>query len=66
MCIEFCSAGIDIGVQLPCYKEEIDDGMQRAYTLVMERLAVELPKIIKLATDLADQRKKIESAFRSR
>jgi len=53
---DYNSAGCMIGVTIPCYSEEIERAMQRAYHLVMERLKVELPKIIKAAYDLRDMR----------
>lgn len=53
---DFNSAGVMIGVTLPCYTEELKQGIEKAYATVMERLMVELPKIIKAAYDLRDAR----------
>jgi len=53
---DYNSAGIMVGATVPCYAEEIAEGMERAYNLVMERLKVELPKIIQAAYDLRDAR----------
>lgn len=40
------SAGLTVGVDLPCYKEELPEGLEMAYNLAKERLLAELPKII--------------------
>ena len=40
------SAGLTVGVDMPCYKEELPVALERAYELAKERLLVELPKII--------------------
>lgn len=53
---EFNSAGIMVNVTLPCYVEEIPQGIQKAYDTVMERILKELPNIIKAAYDLRDAR----------
>jgi len=45
------SAGLSVGVDLPCYKEELPEALEKAYNLAKERLLVELPKIIKALKD---------------
>lgn len=50
------AAGIDVGISLPCYAEEIDDAFQRANDLVIERLKVELPKLKQLLNQMAEGR----------
>jgi hypothetical protein len=40
------SAGLTVGVDLPCYKEELPEALERAYNLAKERLLAELPKIL--------------------
>lgn len=40
------SAGLTVGVDMPCYKEELPEALEKAYELAKERLLVELPKII--------------------
>ena len=40
------SAGLIVGVDLPCYKEELPEALEKAYGLAKERLLSELPKII--------------------
>jgi hypothetical protein len=53
---DYCSAGIMVNATIPCYVEEIPLAFQKAYELIMERLMVELPKIVKAAYDLRDAR----------
>lgn len=40
------SAGLTVGVDLPCYVEELPEGLEKAYEMAKARLLVELPKII--------------------
>jgi hypothetical protein len=47
------SSGFEIGVVVPCYKEEMQDAIEEAYRLVLERMKVEVPKVIKAVNDLA-------------
>ena len=41
----FQSIGLEIGVQLPCYKEELPQAIELAYRLAKERIAKEIPAI---------------------
>jgi hypothetical protein len=50
---DYNSAGITIGVQIPCYAEEMPQALEKAYGLVKERLMVELPKIIRALDDIS-------------
>jgi hypothetical protein len=40
------SAGLTVGVDMPCYKEELPQALEKAYEIAKERLLTELPKII--------------------
>lgn len=40
------SAGLTIGVDLPCYMEELPEALEKAYDIAKERLLAEIPKII--------------------
>lgn len=46
----FQSVGVEVGVYLPCYKEELPEAIERAYQLAKERVAREIP-IIKQALE---------------
>jgi len=48
------SVGIEIGVELPCYVEEIENGLDRAAQIVASRLKVEVPKLRETLKKLAD------------
>jgi len=50
---DFNSAGISIGISVPCYVEEIDEAITFAKDKVLNRLHAELPEILKLANKLA-------------
>lgn len=49
---QFQSVGVEIGVYLPCYKEELPDAIEAAYRLVKDRIARELPIIKKALEDV--------------
>ena len=40
------SAGLTVGVDMPCYVEELPQALERAYEIAKDRLLAELPKII--------------------
>lgn len=42
---QYQSVGVEIGVYLPCYKEELPEAIEEAYRLVKERIAREIPLI---------------------
>lgn len=42
---QFQSIGVEVGVYLPCYKEELSDAIELAYRMVKERVAREIPLI---------------------
>jgi hypothetical protein len=46
------SAGLSVGVDLPCYKEELPEALEKAYNLAKDRLLAELPKIIKALKEI--------------
>jgi len=49
------SIGIEVSVSLPCYKEEIKEGIDMAYALAKERVFTEIPIIQKALNALAAQ-----------
>lgn len=49
----FQSVGVEVGVYLPCYKEELPDGIEQAYRLAKSRVAREIPIIKKALDDIA-------------
>ena len=53
---DFQSVGISVGVELPCYVEEIPEGMDRAQEIVVERLRQEMPKLGKVLDKLISLR----------
>lgn len=53
--LEYQSAGIEIGVSLPCYVEEIEDGITRAQEIVVSRVADLLPEVDAVLDKLVDQ-----------
>lgn len=42
---QYQSVGVEIGVYLPCYKEELPEAIEEAYRMVKERVAREIPLI---------------------
>lgn len=48
----FQSVGVEVGVYLPCYKEELPQALDKAYRMVKERIARELPIIKKALEDV--------------
>lgn len=49
----FQSVGIEVGVYLPCYKEELPLAVEEAYRMVKERVAREIPIIKKALEDIS-------------
>ena len=41
----FQSIGITIGVQLPCYAEELSEGIEKAIQMALERVTQEIPEL---------------------
>lgn len=50
---DYSSAGITIGVQIPCYREEIENAIEAAELLVKKRMAERLPDILRTAYALS-------------
>lgn len=50
------TVGITVGVSLPCYVEEIAQGFEKANSLVVERMKIEMPKIKALLNKMAEER----------
>lgn len=42
---QFQSIGVEVGVYLPCYKEELPQAIEAAYRMAKERVAREIPII---------------------
>ena len=53
--LEFQSAGIEIGIDLPCYREEILDGLKEAVSIVVEQTGELLPEVDKVLDRLVEQ-----------
>jgi len=49
----FQSVGVEVGVYLPCYKEELPAAIELAYRLAKERVAREIPIIKKALEDVS-------------
>lgn len=41
----FQSIGIKVGVQIPCYKEELDDAITEAIQMALDRVTSEIPEL---------------------
>lgn len=50
---EFQSIGIEIGVSIPCYTEELDSGIEKAFEMAFERIAIKIPEIQKTLLEIA-------------
>lgn len=46
------SIGVEVGVELPCYAEEVDRAFLRATDIVVGRLKEEVPKLVEMLRDL--------------
>lgn len=53
-CANFNSAGATVGIELPCYVEEIEEGFEEAKKLARERLIAELPGLTKILDQFND------------
>ena len=49
----FQSVGVEVGVYLPCYKEELPQAIELAYRMAKERVAREIPIIKKALEDVS-------------
>ena len=49
----FQSVGVEVGVYLPCYKEELPEAIEVAYRLAKERVMREIPIIKKALEDIS-------------
>jgi hypothetical protein len=50
----FQSVGLEVLVQIPCYKEEVREGIEYAYKLAKERVMQEIPEIQKALAGIVD------------
>jgi hypothetical protein len=46
--------GAEVGVYLPCYKEELPQAIEQAYQMAMERVMREIPIIKKALEDVSN------------
>lgn len=53
--LEFQSAGIEIGLDLPCYREEVEDGIKEAVAIVVAGTKELLPEVEKVLDRLVEQ-----------
>jgi hypothetical protein len=51
---KFQSVGMEVGVYLPCYKEELPQAIEAAYSLAKERILREIPDIQKALNGIVD------------
>lgn len=58
--VSFQSVGLSVGVDLPCYVEEIEAGLERAKQLVVARMKAEMPKMNEVLDKLVEMRNKAE------
>lgn len=49
------TAGITVGVTLPCYVEEVDAAFERATEIVVKKLKDEMPKLKSLLNKMAEE-----------
>ncbi len=53
--LEFQAAGIEIGIDLPCYREEVADGIKEAVQIVVAETKELLPDVEKVLDRLVEQ-----------
>jgi hypothetical protein len=53
--LEYQGAGIEIGVDIPCYREEVRDGIKEAVETVVAETAALLPEVDKVLDRLVEQ-----------
>ena len=53
--LEFQAAGIEIGIDLPCYREEVTDGIKEAVEIVVNETKELLPDVEKVLDRLVEQ-----------
>lgn len=51
---KFQSVGLEVGVYLPCYKEELPQAIEAAYRMAKERIMQEIPGIQKALGGIVD------------
>lgn len=62
-CAKFQTAGVFVGIEYPCYVEEVEEGFEAAKALVRQRLVGEIPVIEGVVRSLIDQKIKIEKDY---
>jgi len=58
MTMDYQSIGIEIGVSLPCYAEELDAGIEKAYEIAFARITAKIPEIQKTLLDVTGRTSK--------
>jgi hypothetical protein len=58
--VHFQSVGLEIGVDLPCYVEEIDVGIIRAKEIVVSHMKKHLPELDKVLDRLVEMKQQAE------
>ena len=59
--IHFQSVGLEVGVSLPCYVEELDEGFNKAKQLVVSRMAQCMEEVDKVLEHLVELKRQSES-----
>jgi hypothetical protein len=50
----FQSVGLEVGISIPCYKEELPQALEAAYIMARERIIREIPEIQKALNGIAE------------
>ena len=53
--LEYQAAGIEVGVEIPCYREEVEDGLKEAASIVVTEVGKLLPEVDKVLDRLVEQ-----------
>ena len=53
--LEYQSVGLEVGVSLPCYAEEVGEGLKKAQEIVVKRTAELLPEVGAVLDKLVEQ-----------
>lgn len=61
--LEYQSVGIDIGVTLPCYAEEVDEAIEKAKAIVVKHVKKSLPDVSAVLNKLVEQHMSAKTAI---
>jgi hypothetical protein len=53
MSMDYQSIGIEIGVSIPCYAEELDAGIEKAFEMAFAKVAEKIPEIQKTLLEVS-------------